>query len=58
MLPTNGMPEKTSETSAITTVMPANTTAPPAVAAARATDSRTSMPSLSCSLWRVTMNSE
>ncbi len=57
MLPTNGMPENTSETSAITTVMPAKTTAPPAVAAERAIDSRISMPSLSWSLCRVTMNS-
>src|SRR4051812_27270594 len=52
MLPTKGMPENTSETSAITTVIPANTTAPPAVAAARAIDSRISIPSFSCSLWR------
>jgi hypothetical protein len=57
MLPTNGIPENTSDTSAITTVIPAKTTAPPAVAAARAIDSRISMPSFSCSLWRVTMNS-
>ena len=55
--PTNGMPEASSETSAITTVIPANTTAPPAVAVARAIDSRMSMPSRSWSLCRVTMKS-
>jgi hypothetical protein len=54
---TNGIPEKSSDTSAITTVVPAKTTAPPAVAVARAIDSRISIPSFSCSLWRVTMNS-
>jgi RND superfamily putative drug exporter len=36
---------------------PAKTTAPPAVAVARAIDSRISIPSPSCSLWRVTMKS-
>ena len=50
------MPEASSDTSAITTVPPANATAPPAVAVARAIDSRISMPSFSWSLWRVTMN--
>ncbi len=54
---TSGMPAKASEQSAITTVKPAKTTAPPAVAVARATDSRSSIPSFSCSLWRVTMKS-
>jgi hypothetical protein len=54
---TSGMPAKASEQSAITTVKPAKTTAPPAVAVARAIDSRTSIPSPSCSLWRVTMKS-
>ena len=56
-LATSGMPANTSETRAITTVLPANRTAPPAVAVARAIDSCISMPSLSCSLWRVTMKS-
>jgi hypothetical protein len=51
------MPEASSETSAMTTVPPAKNTAPPAVAVARAIDSRSSMPSRSCSLWRVTMKS-
>jgi hypothetical protein len=54
---TNGMPANPSEQSAITTVKPAKTTAPPAVAVARAIDSRISIPSRSCSLWRVTMKS-
>ena len=54
---TSGMPAKASEQRAITTVKPAKTTAPPAVAVARAIDSRSSIPSASCSLWRVTMNS-
>ena len=39
------MPAKASEQSAITTVKPAKTTAPPAVAVARAIDSRSSIPS-------------
>ena len=52
---TSGMPANSSDTSAITTVVPANSTAPPAVAVARAIDSSISMPSRSCSLWRVTM---
>ena len=54
---TSGIPAKASEQSAITTVKPAKTTAPPAVAVARAIDSRSSIPSASCSLWRVTMKS-
>ena len=54
---TSGMPAKASEQRAITTVKPAKTTAPPAVAVARAIDSRSSIPSASWSLWRVTMNS-
>ena len=54
---TSGMPAKASEQSAITTVKPAKTTAPPAVAVARAIDSRSSIPSPSWSLWRVTMKS-
>ncbi len=43
--------------SAITTVPPANSTALPEVATARATDSWTSTPFCSSCLWRVTMNS-
>ena len=39
------------------TVDPANTTAPPEVAVARAIDSRTSIPPRSWSRWRVTTNS-
>ena len=54
---TSGIPAKASEQSAITTVKPAKTTAPPAVAVARAIDSRSSIPSPSWSLWRVTMKS-
>jgi hypothetical protein len=57
MVPTNGIPDASRETRAITTVPPAKTTAPPAVAVARAIDSRTSIPSFSCSLCRVTMKS-
>ena len=53
---TIGMSAMASETSAMTTVTPANTTAPPAVAVERATDSCTSIPSRSWSLWRVTRN--
>src|SRR5262249_58393411 len=49
---TSGIPAKASEQSAITTVKPANTTAPPAVAVARAIDSRISIPSPSWRLWR------
>src|SRR6202000_1907851 len=49
---TSGIPATASEQSAIITVKPAKTTAPPAVAVARAIDSRSSMPSPSCSLWR------
>ena len=54
---TSGIPAKASEQRAITTVKPAKTTAPPAVAVARAIDSLGSIPSPSWSLWRVTMNS-
>ena len=57
MFVTSGMSDTASEHSAITTVPPAKTTAPPAVAVARATDSCISMPCRSWSLWRVTMNS-
>ena len=56
MVLTSGIPANASEHRAITTVVPANATAPPAVAVARATDSCISMPSFSWSLWRVTMN--
>ena len=55
MFVTSGMSETANEHSAMTTVPPAKNTAPPAVAVARATDSRISIPCLSWSLWRVTM---
>ena len=42
---------------AMTTVEPANTTAPPAVAIARPIDSTTSMPATRCSRCRDMMNS-
>ena len=51
------MPATASETSATTTVQPANTTAVPAVPTARAIDSCISTPSRSCVRWRVTRNS-
>jgi hypothetical protein len=51
------MPTTSSPTSAMSTVMPANTTALPAVAVALATDSAGSSPSASCCRWRDTMNS-
>jgi len=54
---TRGIPAKASEQRAMITVKPAKTTAPPAVATARAIDSWTSIPSPSCSLCRVTMKS-
>ena len=54
---TRGIPATASEQSAITTVVPAKTTAPPAVATARATDSSTSSPSASWRRWRLTMKS-
>ena len=47
-----------SDSSATITVQPAKTTAPPEEAHDRAIDSRVSKPSLRCSRWRVTMNSE
>ena len=47
---TSGIPAIAREQSAITTVNPAKTTAPPEVAVARATDSLISIPSLSCNL--------
>ncbi len=49
------MPATTSEQSAITTVTPANSTAPPDVAVARAIDSFISMPWARWSLCFVTM---
>ena len=54
---TSGMLATASDTSAIVTVPPANTTAPPDVAAARAIDSLRSRPSSIPRKWRVTMNS-
>jgi hypothetical protein len=54
---TSGMFATASDTRAIVTVLPANTTAPPEVAAARAIDSRISRPSSRPRKWRVTMNS-
>ena len=57
MFVTRGIFATSSEHSAITTVPPAKKTAPPEVAVARAHDSCISIPSLSWSLWRVTMNS-
>ena len=56
MFVTRGIFATSSEHSAITTVPPKKT-APPEVAVARAHDSCISIPSLSWSLWRVTMNS-
>ena len=54
---TSGIPANASEHSAITTVLPANITAPPEVAVARATDSSSPSRRAAASLWRVTMNS-
>ena len=54
---TSGIPATANDTSAIVTVQPANVTAPPEVAAARAIDSRRSRPSLMPRKCRVTMNS-
>ena len=51
---TSGIPATASETSAITTVPPANTIALPDVASARAIDSRISSPSASWARWRLT----
>ncbi len=52
----NGIPATTNDPSAITTVPPANTTAVPDRASVRATDSATSMPSVSCARCRLTRN--
>ncbi len=54
---TSGMPTTASDSSATITVEPANTTAPPELAVARAIDSPVSIPSRRCSRCRVTMNS-
>ena len=54
---TSGMSATASDTSAIVTVPPANTTAPPEVAVARAIDSCQSRPSSIPRRCRVTMNS-
>ncbi len=54
---TSGMPAKASEQRAMITVKPAKTTAPPAVATARAIDSLSSIPSRSWILCLVTMKS-
>ncbi len=52
------MPAAKRQSKAIITVEPAKTTAPPAVAVARATDSFTSIPAASWLRWRLTMNNE
>ena len=54
---TSGMPATASETSAITTVLPANTIALPDDATALAIDSRISTPVASCSVCFVTRKS-
>jgi hypothetical protein len=57
MFVTSGMLATASDTSAIVTVLPAKTTAPPEVATALAIDSRNSNPSCMPRKCRVTMNS-
>lgn len=57
MVVTSGMLATASDTSAMVTVLPVNTTAPPEVATARAIDSRRSRPSPRPRKCRVTMNS-
>ncbi len=57
MVVTSGMLATASDTSAMVTVQPANTTAPPEVATARAIDSRMSRPLWRPRKCRVTMNS-
>ncbi len=54
---TSGIPATASDTRAMVTVPPANDTAPPEVATARAIDSRSSRPSFRPRKCRVTMNS-
>ena len=49
------MPATASDSSAMITVLPAKSTAPPDVAVVRAMDSRSSIPARSWSRWRVTM---
>ena len=51
----NGIPATDSPKRAMMTVSPANTTALPLVAVARAMDSSIGTPDLSCSWWRLTM---
>ena len=53
-----GMPATLRPSRAIITVMPANTTAEPAVPRARPTDSGTEIPARSWSRWRETMKRE
>jgi hypothetical protein len=57
MLVTSGMPAMARPMMAITTVMPAKSTAEPDVAMARPAASSTDCPCVRCSRWRVTMNS-
>ncbi len=54
--PRNGMPTTSSPASAMTTVIAANTTEPPAVATEVAADSSASMPFASCCRCRLRMN--
>ncbi len=54
---TSGMPATASDTSAITTVVPANTIALPDVATARAIDSWRPSPRPRCSRYLLTRNS-
>ena len=54
---TSGISATASDTSAIVTVLPAKSTAPPEVAAARAIDSSHGQALSSPRKWRVTMNS-
>ena len=53
----NGMPTTLSAASAMNTVSPANNTAEPAVPVARAMDSATGIPAITCLRCRDTMNS-
>ena len=57
MIVRNGMPATARPSSAMITVIAANTTAEPEVATARAADSSGSMPCFSWSWWREMMNS-
>ena len=58
IMPRNGIPVTLRASSAMTTVVPAKTTALPEVPFARPIDSRRSTPSFSWRRWRLTMNSE